>query len=270
MTNRFAWILAAAALATVLALAQAQQKSGSAPQHPDLSGVWAYAVDQPPLGVRQVIDGKVTVGLPDLTGRQAAREEVPGALPFQDEPSYKPELQAKVKELDAQQSRTDSVFYCGRPGVPRLGPPRKIVQLPKETIFLYEDMSGDTWRIIPTDGPTGAPKHDPDLDPSYNGDAIGWWDGGQFVVESVNFVEDTWFGELGYFHSGQMKVIERLWLDGGKLAYQVTVDDPGVLTRPWTMAPHLIKPSDMALQESPVCVDFDGPRLKNDDHHAQR
>ncbi len=272
MTKRFLLILGFAALATVLAVGQ--QRSGSAPQHPDLSGVWAYAVDQPGGGIKQVIDGEVKVEIADRSGRLPAREEVPGSRAFQAKPSYKPELLAKVKELDAKQSRTDGVFACGRPGVPRLGPPRKIVQSAKETIFLYEDMSGDTWRIIPTDGPTDGPtggrQHDPDLDPSYNGDAIGWWDGDQFVVESVNFVEDTWFGELGYFHSDQMKVIERLWLDDGELAYQVTVDDPGVLSEPWTMAPRLIKSSDMALQESPVCVDFDGPRLKNDDHHGQR
>ena len=75
-----------------------------------------------------------------------------GALPWTPAPSYKPEFQAKVAELEANQSKTDPVFYCGRPGVPRVGPPRKIVQLPDELIFLYEDLSGDTYRIIPTDG----------------------------------------------------------------------------------------------------------------------
>ncbi len=66
--------------------------------------------------------------------------------------TYKPEFQAKVKDLIDHESRTDPVFYCGRPGVPRIGPPRKIVQLPNEVIFFYEDMSGDTYRVIPTDG----------------------------------------------------------------------------------------------------------------------
>ena len=256
MSYRFFSILAAAALAASLAVAQ----------HPDLSGIWAYAVDQPAGGIKQTLGNQVVVAIADRSGRLAAREEVPGALPYQQGPKYKPEHQAKVKELDAKQSRTDGVFYCGRPGVPRLGPPRKIVQMPDEMLFLYEDMSGDTWRIVPTNGR----QHDPDLDPSFNGDAIGRWEGGKLVVESVNFVEDTWFGELGYFHSGQMKVIERLWLHDGKMAYQVTVEDPAVLAEPWTMAPRLIERSDSRLQESPVCVDFDGPRLLNDDHHGQR
>lgn len=234
-------------------------------KHPDLSGEWQYAVDQPAGGIKQVVDGKTIVQLADRTARQPARTEVKGALASQNAPSYKTQFQAKVKELDANQSKTDGVFYCGRPGVPRLGPPRKIIQSEREMVFLYEEMSGDTWRIVRLNA-----KHDPDRDPSFNGDAIGRWEGQQLVVESVNFVEDTWFGELGYFHSDKMKVIERLWLQDNQLAYQVTVEDPEVLAQPWTMAPRLINRSDMALQETPVCVDFDGPRLQNSDHHGQR
>lgn len=41
-----------------------------------------------------------------------------------------------MKYLSDNESKTDQVFYCGRPGVPRIGPPRKIVQLPNEIIFL--------------------------------------------------------------------------------------------------------------------------------------
>jgi hypothetical protein len=258
MTHRFLAILAAAAMSASFSVAQ--QK------HPDLSGIWAYSVDQPPNGVKQTVDGKAIVNLPDLSGRRPASEEVRGSLPFTPRPNYKPAFAAKVKELDANQSRADGVFYCGRPGVPRLGPPRKIVQMPTETIFLYEDMSGDTWRIVPTN----TRERDPDLDPSFNGDAIGWWEGDKLVVESVNFVENTWFGELGYMHSDQMKVTEYLWLQEGNLAYQVKVEDPEVLAEPWVLAPRLIKPSDSRLLESPVCVDYDGPRLQNSDHHGQR
>ena len=57
---------------------------------------------------------------------------------------------------------------------------------------------------------------------------------------------------------------------GENLAYQVTVDDPKVLTEPWTNYAHLIKPSDEPMQESPACKDEDGNRLLNLDHHVQR
>lgn len=234
---------------------------------PDLSGLWSYSIDLPARALKQVVGGQTIVQAPDRSGRLAARVEVRGAIPgWTTAPAYKPELQAKVKETYDNQTQTDNTFLCGRPGVPRLGPPRKIVQLPTEMVFLYEEMSGDVYRVIPTDGR----KHNPDMDPSYNGDAVGRWEGDVLVVESVNFVKNTWFGELGYFHSDAMKVTERLWRQGDELAYQVIVDDPKVLTQPWIMAPRLIKPTTEQLLETPDCVDDDAHRLKNNDHHTQR
>ncbi len=261
-------VLAAGALFAGLCFAQSGTKdefARTAAGHPDFSGIWEYSVALPVGGVKQVINGKVVYGIPDSSGRQAAKGEVPGALPFDAKPSYKADQQAKVAELDANQSRTDNVFYCGRPGVPRLGPPRKVVQTPDELIFLYEDMSGDTYRIIPV----GA-KHDEYADPSFNGDSIAWWDGDTLVVEATNFVEDTWFGEYGYFHTEDMKVTERFWPVGKQMAYQVTVEDPNVLAKPWTQAPRLIDHSDEKLIESAACVESDADLLTNKDHHLQR
>jgi len=135
-----------------------------------------------------------------------------------------------------------------------------------ESTFLYEDISGDPYRVIPTDGR----KHRVDANPSYYGDAVGHWEGDTLVVDSTNFVEDTWFGEGGYFHSDAMHVIERFWRVGENLAYQVTVDDPVVLTQPWTNFVHIIKPSTLPLEESPICREDDAHRLLNLDHHLQR
>jgi hypothetical protein len=252
------------------ASAAAQQKPSEVKRingRPDLSGLWTYSIDLPARALKQVVGGQTVIQAPDRSGRLPARVEVTGAVPsWTATPSYKPELQEKVKATYDNQTKTDNTFLCGRPGVPRLGPPRKIVQLPEEMIFLYEEMSGDAYRVIPTNGR----KHNPDADPSYNGDAIGRWEGDVLVVESVNFVRNTWFGELGYFHSDAMKVTERLWRQGENLAYQVIVDDPKVLTQPWIMAPRLIKPSTEPLLETPDCVEDDAHRLANSDHHTQR
>ena len=94
---------------------------------------------------------------------------------------------------------------------------------------------------------------------------MGRWEGNTLVVESVGFVEETWFGEGGYFHSDAMRVTERFWRSGENLAYQVTVDDPKVLTAPWTMPARLVKPSTEPLEESPHCVEQDGKLLQNDE-----
>jgi hypothetical protein len=283
MTQRIFGVLIVGLLTAGLASAQqkatASAKSASADKrtsassvprapdgHPDLSGGWTYAIDVAPVALKKVIGGKATTITIDQSARHRVAENVPGALPWTKAPSYKPEFQTKVADLAARESKVDGVFYCGRPGVPRIGSPRRIVQLPGEFIFLYEEISGDAYRIIPTDGRSRRV----DANPSYYGDAVGHWNGDTLVVDTTNFVEDTWFGEEGYFHSDAMHVIERLWRIGENLAYQVTVDDPKVLTQPWTNFTHLIKPSNQPLEESPVCKEDDAHRLLNLDHHLQR
>ena len=235
--------------------------------HPDLSGTWTFGIDLPHGDLVKVVDGKVTRTHYDQSARHHAGDNVPGALPWEEAPSYKPEFQEKVKYLEANESKVDPVFYCDKPGTPRIGSPRKIIQLPKETIFLYEDISGDPFRIIPTDGR----PHRADANPSAYGDSIGHWEKYIFVVETTNFVDDTWFGENGYMHSDKMRVIERLWLTpDNNLAYQVTVEDPVVLNKPWTNFARIIPPNSDPIEESPVCKEDDGHRLQNLDHHLQR
>jgi hypothetical protein len=267
-------ICAIAAALTLAAAAPAQQNSTAATSkaanavaaHPDLSGNWAYSIALPGGALKKVENGSVTYATLDLSGRMPAKTAVDGALPYTPAPSYKPEFQDKVKYLLDHEAKLDKVFFCGKPGVPRISSPRQIIQLPTETVFLYEDASGDPYRIIPTDGR----PHRADADPSFYGDSIGHWEGATFVVDSTNFVEDTWFGEGGYFHTAAMHVTERFWKVGNDLAYQITVDDPNVLTAPWTEAPRLIKPSSVPLEESPVCIEDDAHRMDNLDHHLQR
>jgi hypothetical protein len=234
--------------------------------HPDLSGIWAYTIGLPGGGVKKVVNGSVGFQKAERGLAAAPNAPVKGALPYTAEPSFKPEFQAKVKNLSDNESKLDPVFYCDKPGVPRVGPPRKIIQLPNEMVFLYEDMSGDPYRIIPTDGRA----HRKDGNPSSYGDSVGRWEGDTFVVDVANFLEDGWFGEGGYFHTDAMHVTERLWRDGENLVWQATVEDPNVLTAPWTMRPKVVKPSTEALSESPRCVEDDGKRLLNNDHHGQR
>ena len=258
MLKRYASALAWAILVPAVALAQQPR--------PDLSGTWSYAIDRAPSALKKDVNGLVTVVKIDQSARYADTSSVAGVLPSTPKPSYKPEHQAKVKDLFDRQSKTDPVFYCGKPGVPRIGPPRKIVQLPNETIFFYEDISGDPYRIIPTDGR----PHREYANPSHYGDSVGRWEGQVFVVDVRNFVDDSWFGEDGYFHSPEMRVTERLWKVGENLIWQAIVEDPVVLTAPWVVPARLVRPSTDPLEESPKCVETDGSKLLNNDHHLQR
>ena len=267
MKKSLVCLITAAVLA--IAASAAEDKgaaSGKASGHPDLSGVWGYAIDLPPVDLKKEVNGKVEIKKIDQSARRGPKVAVPGALPSTPAPSYKPEFQAKVKYLAENESKVDSVFYCGKPGVPRIGTPRKIVQMPNEVIFFYEDISGDPYRVIPTDGR----PHRVDPNPSAYGDSVAHWEGSTLVVDVTNFADYTWFGEEGYFHSAAMHVTERLWRNGANLAWQATVDDPNVLAAPWTMEARVIKPSDDPLEESPRCQEDDGNRLLNLDHHGQR
>jgi hypothetical protein len=256
--------LSFAALTVLNPAASAQKRQAAV--HPDLSGTWSYSVDLPHVALKVETAAGTQIKEVDLSGRWKEQKELTGALPSKPAPTYKPEHLAKVKDLDEHQSKTDPVFYCGRPGVPRIGPPRRIIQLPKEIVFFYEDMSGDAYRIIPTDGR----KVREDANPSYYGNSAAHWEGKVLVIESRDFVDDTWIGERGYFHTDALSVTERLWKQGADLVYQAVVRDPNVLAEPWTMAPRIVHPTDEPLEESPACKEQDADKLINNDHHGQR
>jgi len=179
-------------------------------------------------------------------------------------PVYKPELLSKVKELSDLQAKLDPAFFCKLPGVPRMGPPAQIVQSKGLVVLLYGDQNA--FRVVPTDGR----KHREDVEPSYLGDSVGWWEGDTLVVEATQFTEDTWLGSDGYFHSPAMRVIERFERVGDALQYNVTVQDPEVLAEPWNMPTRTLRlstdPAD-ALVEVPPCIERDSPHMLTNEHH---
>ena len=89
-------------------------------------------------------------------------------------------------------------------------------------------------RIVPLDG---RPHLTPAIK-SYMGDSRGWWEGTTLVVETTNLNGRTGVGgNGGGGSSDRAKLIERFTLrDANTLQYQVTIDDPGTYTRPWTIA----------------------------------
>ena len=179
-------------------------------------------------------------------------------------PVYKPELLSKVKELSDLQAKLDPAFFCKLPGVPRMGPPAQIVQSKGLVVLLYGDQNA--FRVVPTDGS----KHREDVEPSYLGDSVGWWEGDALVVEATQFTEDTWLGSDGYFHSPAMRVIERFERVGDALQYSATVQDPEVLAEPWNMPTRTLRlstDSADALVEVPPCIERDSPHMLTNEHH---
>jgi hypothetical protein len=144
-------------------------------------------------------------------------------------PMYKPEFWDRVQYLDRNGTQEDPEFHCKPSGVPRMGPPAKIVQTPTEVILLYAQ--GNQFRVIPIDGR----PHDPikSQDTTWYGDAVGKWDGDTLVVDIVGFNDESWIEWPGWFHSNNMHVIERFTRTGNTLRWDATVEDPDVLLQPY-------------------------------------
>ena len=158
-------------------------------------------------------------------------------------PLYKPEFWDKVQQLDMWTNKYDPVMTCQPLGVPREGPPRRIYQSDKDVTFIYSggDAGGGygEYRIIPTDN--RAHRKGDDQDYSYLGDTVGHWEGDTLVLDSIGFTDATWLGRGGYFHSGEMHVIERFKREGDALLYDVTVDDPEVLAEPYVYPTRIVR-----------------------------
>ena len=208
------WILAALPLAA---------------QVPDLSGVWQadngagwnildHRGDyQAPAG-KGVVEGN---GLPYLPAALAQRAD------------------------NAKHPERDPLAHCQAAGIPRAVyiSPFKIIQTAKEIDILYE--YAHAWRIIPLNK-----EHRKNLEPSWMGDSVGRWDGATLVIDTVGFNDHTWFDMAGNFHSDALHVIERYRLaDPRTIAYEATIEDPGVFSKPWKMSFNIAARPDIELQE---------------------
>jgi hypothetical protein len=150
-------------------------------------------------------------------------------------PMYKPEHWDKVIELDMWTNKYDPVMTCQPLGLPRQGPPRRIYQTENDVTFLYgqfADAGGGTaeFRVVPTDGR----QHGPDARyaAKYFGDTVGRWEGDTLVLDSIGFIDTTWIGRGGFFHSDKMHIVERLKREGDVILYDLTLEDPEVLVEP--------------------------------------
>jgi hypothetical protein len=171
-------------------------------------------------------------------------------------PLYKPEFWDRVQYLDMHGNYLDTAFLCAPVGVPRIGAPIRVVQLPGEVILMYNNRN--VWRVVPTDGrPHG--KED-DRDQTYLGDSVGHWEGDTLVVEAVGFNDETWLANVatapGWFHTTEMRVVERFRRDGNTLYYGYTVYDPDVLAEPWVVGPRAIQlnTTNGPYNEDPPCI----------------
>jgi hypothetical protein len=183
-----------------------------------------------------------------------------------DRPKYKPEFVAKVKELDDKQVQMDPALRCKPPGVPRIGPPDKIVQTNAEVVFLYEDIAGVFFRVVPLTK-TAIKRDLKDIDPSYFGEAIGRFEGDTLVVETIGFNDDTWIADDGSFHTPNLRVSERLTRVGNTIDYRAVAEDSAVLAEPWQLRARTLTLSTLPLPPPIPCVEQDLSHVVDGTHH---
>jgi hypothetical protein len=147
---------------------------------------------------------------------------------------YQPWAAAKREEMENRrndpQSRRD--IFPGTLclfGMPRLSGFR-VTQTPGFVVMTWENNHG--YRVIPL---AGAPHVGDGVKLAF-GDARGRWEGNTLVVSTTNLNDWTWLDAAASFHSDALTLVERLTIaDSNTLVYQVTVDDPKVYTRPWSV-----------------------------------
>ena len=191
---------------------------------PDFSGHWF------PNGAGQGVSGRFGVD-------PAALSTFDARVTPEERPVFQPWAEAKIKAMTPTELElSKSSVNCMPRGVPAIW-----LQNPYTTLImhkpglmaqLYEVLNN--WRVIHLDG-RPLPKYP---EPLFHGNSTARWEGDTLVVESVGFDERTYIQPNGWFHSEDLKVIERYTRPSmNYLIVEITVDDPKVLQKPWKSAP---------------------------------
>jgi hypothetical protein len=203
--------------------------------HPDLTGVWASNDWIGNYGSRRCGPTQEKPCTRQTNQTEDFELYSPSRFGMLTRPLYKPEHWDKVQQLDMWTNKYDPVMTCQPLGLPRQGPPRRIYQTESDITFLYgqyADAGGGLaeFRVIPIDGR----QHGPDTKYAnkYYGDTVGRWEGDTLVLDSIGFVDTTWIGRGGFFHTDEMHIVEKLKREGDAILYDLTLEDPEVLVEP--------------------------------------
>ena len=131
---------------------------------------------------------------------------------------------------DFRETTDPAVLYADPNGYPRIvmHPMKfKLVQADDYVYQLWE--YNQNWRQIALNR-----AHSPDAAPAWFGHAVGTWEGDTLVVDSRGYKGSTWLDSRGLPHTEDLHIIERIRRDGNTLAVELTFEDPGAFTKPWS------------------------------------
>ena len=172
----------------------------------------------------------------DLSGVWMERQN---AVTFSsEEPPLMPWAEEKYKSVKpgygprATPDSEDPILNCQPPGVPRimLIPfPMQVIQIPGEVIMLFEYDHYIRHIYL------NRRAHPKELDLTWMGDSVGWWEGDTLVVDTAGLNDKTWLDQVGHPHSDALHVVERIRrVDRDTLQDNLTIDDPKAYKKPWT------------------------------------
>ena len=162
-----------------------------------------------------------------------------------------PLLPAAKALMASSQPTDDPVNWCLPLGLLRTSPyPFRFIQnythkKPTHMYILSEWMG--SFRQVFLDGR----KHPADLEPTWFGHSIGRYENDTLVIDTVGFNDKFWLDRRATPHTTQLHTIER-WTrpDAGHLVREVTIDDPGAYSRPFTVTYQatLVQPGDELME----------------------
>jgi hypothetical protein len=165
---------------------------------------------------------------------------------------YTPEAATKRQDNADHWIDRDPELKCYVPGTPRamyLPYPFQIVQ---STNTIHVDFAfANAARTIHFDAVDEPPAN------TAMGFSRARWDGDTLVVDTTG-LQGSWLDRAGNFYSESAHVIERFTpITSDAMQYEVTIEDPAVFTRPWTMSMPLYRRLEPHAQllEYP-CVEF--------------
>ena len=199
-------VIVMAGLAAVAMAGCAAESSPPAPaSRPDISGTW------------------------NNPGGQALRP-AQGDVPLTPWAVERMKAERPTFTSDFRETTDPAVLYRDPNGYPRIvmHPMKfKVVQTDDYVYQLWE--YNQNWRQIALNR-----SHSPDAAPAWYGHAVGTWDGDTLVVDSTGYKGSTWLDSRGLPHTEALHIVERIRRDGDTLAMELTFEDSGAFTKPWS------------------------------------
>jgi hypothetical protein len=148
---------------------------------------------------------------------------------------FQPWAKALYDYRQAKLTADDPHVRCKISGGPRLYHTPygfEILDIPEMKQVMILGVGGPhTWRVVYMDGR----QHPKDLDPTYQGNSIGHWDGETLVVDTIGYNERFWLTREGLPHTTALRLTEKFSRpEYDTLRYEATINDPGAYTAPWS------------------------------------